>query len=168
VDLGQPPAKTSWSIYAAAPPSQQNPSVSFPGLAFGTDGNQTTPYPSDENENSATLSPVQVIPANLTFESWHVDEGTNVDNKAFSISVDGGNSFVPVMDCMTNGGGYPMCQLFQGPRPGNQWDTVSIPVPAMLVGQKGIIRIDYDTLDACCSFEQGWYLRNANFFIICP
>ena len=45
---------------------------------------------------------------------------------------------------------------------------MTIPVPAALVGQKGIVRIDYDTLDACCSFEQGWYLRSANFFTICP
>ncbi|HHH29788.1 MAG TPA: hypothetical protein ENK57_15785 [Polyangiaceae bacterium] len=169
VDFGQPPAKTSWGIYLSAPPSQQNPSsVVFPTPVFGTDGNQTTPYPTNENENSATFSPVQVIPSTLSFQSWHVDEGSDVDNKAFSISVDGGNTYVTVMDCMTNGDGYPMCQLFQGPRGPDQWDTVAIPVPEDLVGQKGIIRIDYDTLDACCSFEQGWYLRNANFFTICP
>ncbi|MEX1365209.1 MAG: hypothetical protein AB1Z98_18930 [Nannocystaceae bacterium] len=172
VDLGMPPASTSWAVYTAAPASQSYTAVALAGSIYGTDGNQTTPYPTSELENSATQSPLTLIPASLDFESWHVDEGTGVDNKTFSISIDGGTTFTTVMDCsdaVTNPApGYPMCQSFNQQRASGDWDAVSIPVPPALVGQLGIIRIDYDTLDSCCSFEQGWYMRNANFFSICP
>lgn len=166
VDLGMPPAQTSWGVYAGAPPSFENPGVPFPGPVFGTDGNQTPPYPATESENSSVESPLTLIPSSLTFESWHVDEGAVVDNKRIVIAVEGEGE-VEVLDCgMQNQ--YPFCIGSFGPRSADAWDSIAIPVPPELVGKLGTIRIVYETLDNCCSFEQGWYLRNANFFTLCP
>lgn len=154
-----------WGLYTAAPPSQAAPSpIPFPHPAIGTDGNRVPPYPGSETESSFAETPQITLPDVLTFESWHVDEGSFFDTKRIRVSVDGGQSFITLIDCQMAQSGAPFCAPSQD-KPGTTWDAVSIPTG--FGGQKGIVRIEYDTVDACCQFERGWFIRNANFFP-CP
>jgi cysteine-rich repeat protein len=153
-----------WGLYTEAPPSMSVATpIFFPHPAIGTDGNRVPPYPGMETETSYAQTPVVTLPATLTFESWNVDEGSFVDTKRIKVSVNGGQTFLTLADCDQQNT-HPFC-VFTTDKPGDQWTTVSIPTG--LGGQKGIVRIEYDTLDACCNFERGWFIRNANFFP-CP
>ena len=43
----------------------------------------------------------------------------------------------------------------------DDWD-VNVFDTAAYVGQVGMLRFEYATGDTCCSFEQGFYIRNLN------
>ncbi len=152
-----------WGIYTEAPPASSPPAnlpLPFSGPVFGTDGNRSKPYPGGEAENSFANSQPLMIPAQLTFESWNVDEGSgSYDNKYISISIDGGLTFQSVFSCP---GPQPFCNSNVG-RPAEPFDKIIINVPANLVGKMGVIRLAYNTGDSCCSFERGFFIRKANF-----
>lgn len=154
-----------WGLYDAAPQSASFPTVPFASRVFGTDGNLRHPYPNAETESSTATSVPFVLPATLTFSSWHVDEGgggCSVDRKGVFASIDGGASWTPIVDCCTPGLEAPFCDSFASQRPADQWDLISAPVPAELVGMPGQIQFRYDTLDECCGFEQGWFVDTAS------
>lgn len=155
-----------WGLYSAAPPSLVNPAaVPFASQVFGTDGNRVPPYPGMELENSYMRTQARVIPPTLSFLSWNEDEGTT-DRKRISISVDGGATWTVLADC--NDGplqDLPFC-LFVQNRAADAWDLVEIDTAAF-AGQVGIIEIQYNTQDACCDFERGWFLDDTNFGLPC-
>jgi hypothetical protein len=47
------------------------------------------------------------------------------------------------------------------------FDLVQIPVPVALQGQDGIVEFGYDSGDACCEFEKGWYIDSLNVATAC-
>jgi hypothetical protein len=159
-----------WRLYQEAPRNAQSlDPVDFPGVVLGTDGNRSQPYPGGENEISYARTKPTTLPAVLEFMSWHVDEGGfGIDTKEIRISVDGGLNWTTVALCQ---GGplsqFPFCQFVGDGRPADQWDSITITVPAALVGQEGIVEFSYNTGDSCCSFERGWYLTNLNFATGC-
>lgn len=156
-----------WNLYREAPQNFARGPVVFEGQVFGTDGNRSAPYPSNEDEQSYARTAPTILPAALEFLSWNVDEGTGVDNKTIRVSTDGGASFTTVLDCNNVGGMVPFCQFRTDDRAPDDWDFVSIPLPPPLVGQVGIVEFTYDTLDNCCGFEQGWYIDATNFATEC-
>jgi hypothetical protein len=159
-----------WRIYGAAPQSQLAGSMptnlSF-APSFGTDGNRQEPYPGLELEHSRITTTPDLVPAQLTFSSWHVDEGTT-DNKIIELSVDGGASWTTLVNCII-GVGTPQifCSQRNDPRLGTDWDNIVINVPPALVGQVGRLRFTYNTQDACCNFERGWFIDNLGFAQYC-
>lgn len=158
-----------WQLFASAPQSQAPGSTPTPlafSLSFGTDGNRQAPYPGAETEHSRVTTPPDVVPAQITFASWNVDEGTGVDNKTIEISVDGGVSWTVLVDCNGVGIPQPFCVSRNDPRAGNDWDAVAIDTAAF-EGQVGQLRFTYNTGDGCCSFERGWFIDNMNFGEIC-
>ncbi len=152
-----------WGLYDAAPQSATLPTVPFGSRVFGTDGGRRQPYPLAEAENSVATSAHFVLPDTLSFYSWHVDEGgfaCGPDRKGVFASTDG-VTWLPILDCCTPGLEGPFCQLFNAPRAGFEWDFVSAPMPPGLGGMVGQIQFRYETLDACCGFEQGWFIDTA-------
>jgi hypothetical protein len=101
----------------------------------------------------------------LTFLSWNEDEGT-VDKKRISISVDGGATWTVLADCnlgpLQN---LPFCLTVPN-RAATAWDTIQIDTAAF-AGQVGILEFQYDTQDACCDFERGWFIDDTNFALPC-
>ncbi len=150
-----------WRVYTGAPPSFFFPSVAFPAPALGTDGNRSDPYPGAEFEQSSATSPMLTLGDRLDFLSWHVDEGGSgfdgTDRKAIEFVPSGGGSPVVLLDCASPVA--PMCLFLQEARDGDDWDAVSIDTAA-LSGQEGRLIFRYDTVDTCCAFEQGWYMRD--------
>ncbi len=143
--------------------------LTYPML--GNDGSRTGAFPwagQGEVENASVLTGPTVIPATLTFKSWHQDRGGNDtfmlrDKKTISVSVDGGMIFQTLVDCDGNMT-IPFCQPsppFQN-RSLTAWDDISINVPANLVGQEGIFRFTYDTVDSGQGWERGWYIDDIN------
>ena len=51
------------------------------------------------------------------------------------------------------------CEFLYIQRAGDDWDAITLDTTAFS-GQTGLLRFTYDTLDACCSFEQGWFIDN--------
>ncbi|NUP09538.1 MAG: hypothetical protein HOW73_26130 [Polyangiaceae bacterium] len=137
----------------------------FAHRVLGTDGNRRYPYGlenSREFEASSATSPPTILPEFLTFLSWHVDEGDAYDLKAVEVSTDG-VSFQTVAVCLQGGGApYAFCPPSFG-RAADAWDSISLPVPAGLVGQVGYVRFSYNTNDAYGTTEQGWYVDALNF-----
>jgi hypothetical protein len=142
--------------------------VRFARPVLGTDGNRKHPYGyngAGELEQSSATTPPTVLPAQLQFLSWHVDEGSNFDLKAVQVSLDG-VSFTTVAICPQGASvPYPFCapSPYQGDRAPDAWDPITLDVPAQFVGQMGYVRFLYDTTDGCCDFERGWYIDALNF-----
>jgi hypothetical protein len=150
-----------WNFYTASPASDY-PSVAFASQVFGTDGNRSLPYPGGENENSFFQTGPLLLPANITFDSWHLDEGSNpFDAKVIELSLDGGANWTALVDCNQGINPQVFCNFFYQSRAPEVWDSISVPTGA--AGQVGILRFRYDTADGCCSGEQGWFIDNANF-----
>lgn len=157
-----------WGVYREAPASQQNAAVPFARPVVGTDGNRARPYPGLEVEFSFANTPPTVLPATLEFLSWNVDEGSFYDKKAVRVSIDGGASFTTIAVCPDSGATpYPFCESFFGVRAADDWDLIQLPLPAEFVGQVGIVQFRHDTRDACCQFEQGWFVDALNFATDC-
>jgi hypothetical protein len=158
---------SSWGLFDAAPPNQISGEVVFPNApVFGTDGNRNTPYPGGELEVSSVVTGDGVVPATLTFISWHVDEGGDFyDDKTIELSVDGGASWDLLVNCGSMPGGQPFCLFEDDGRLGTDWDPISIDTSAW-AGQTGRLRFSYDSNDSCCSFERGWFIDDLNAFSI--
>lgn len=171
-----------WKLYTEAPSAYFNdakpkfglgggmllPGIPFGGQVLGTDGNRSAPYPGGHAEISYARTKPFVLPASLDFRSWHLDEGGETyDNKTVRVSVDGGKTFTELHDCQSKASaGSPMC-AFLTQRAGDDWDDISLTVPAELVGQVGIVEFGYDTDDGCCDFERGWFIDMTSFATEC-
>jgi hypothetical protein len=158
-----------WQIYFSAPQSQVAGStptnLSF-APSFGTDGNRQAPYPGLHLEHSRITTTPDLVPPQITFASWHVDEGTT-DNKTIELSVDGGATWTTLVDCISGvGTPRPFCEFRQDPRLGTEWDQIVINTAAF-AGQVGQLRFTYNTQDACCNFERGWFIDNLGFAQYC-
>ncbi len=154
-----------WGLYREAPQNFVSGPTVFDSQVFGTDGNRVAPYPGGETETSTARTRPTILPATLDFLSWHADEGM-VDTKQVRVSIDGGATFVNVADCAIDVT-PPFCQFVGGDRAADAWDVISLPVPADMVGQVGVVEFFYNTQDACCSFERGWFIDAANFATEC-
>lgn len=154
-----------WGLYTEAPITQgDNVPKKFRKRVLGTDGNAAKPYPQSEIEMSAAESPIVEIPATLSFRSWNQDEGSNpFDTKRILISTDGGGTFLPIVDCDAPPplGGYAFCN-FVNDRAADDWDEIQIPIPGTSVGQMGVVRFEYNTVDGAGGFERGWYIDAIN------
>ncbi len=162
-----------WGLYTAAPASlgqdtgSLDPQIPFNNQALGTDGNRHGPaYPGDHAEVSYARTPPTELPVALEFRSWHLDEGSGAyDNKAVRISTDGGETWTDIITCDLLPD-LPFCQQVTE-RAGDDWDLISVDLPVPLIGQTGIIEFSYDTDDACCNFEKGWFIDVTNFATEC-
>ena len=47
-------------------------------------------------------------------------------------------------------------------RPLDQWDDISLPIPANLQGQTGLFEFSYNTVDSGAGWERGWYVDDLN------
>jgi hypothetical protein len=151
----------SWGLHRRAPQSEVAPSSEFVGQLLGSDGNRVAPFPGAEVEVSYARTPPTTLPATIAFLSWNVDEGGGAsDNKTVRVSVDAGVTWDTLVDCAVDAS-WAFCQpsLDQDPA---VFDLVQIPVPVALQGQAGIVEFGYDTGDACCDFEKGWYIDSLN------
>jgi len=156
-----------WGLYNGAPQSQDPGSmpIAFPNApVYGTDGNRQAPYPGEETEDSQVTTAVGVVPAEISFMSWNVDEGSFVDGKRVELSVDGGATWNALVDCQA-AGGQPFCD-FVFDRAGDDWDLIVLDT-SMWEGQAGQLRFVYETLDSCCEFERGWYIDDLSFAAFC-
>jgi hypothetical protein len=157
-----------WGLYDAAPPNQNVGSVALPfpnAPVYGIDGNRNPPYPGEESERSQVVTSVGVVPAEVTFISWNVDEGSFYDTKRIDISVDGGASWSNLVDCSV-AATQPFCNNVADGRLADDWDNVTIDTSAF-AGQAGQLRFEYDTGDSCCGFERGWYIDDLSFAAFC-
>ncbi len=157
---------SGWALYDEAPTNSNGDlAVPFPNApVFGTDGNREPPYPGGHAEHSQIITGTSVVPANITFISWNVDEGNFFDTKQIEISVDGGMTWTDLVNCSVSPT-QPFCNSVQAGRLGTDWDAISLDA-AQWVGQVGQLRFTYDTGDGCCGFEQGWYIDDLNAFSI--
>ncbi len=156
-----------WGLYTEAPASVDSPPVPFNNSVLGTDGNRSGPaYPGGHLEFSYARTPPTELPTSLQFQSWHLDEGAGAfDNKIIRISTDEGATWTDLISCELDPL-LPFCESISQRDP-SDWDTISLPLPAPLIGQIGIIEFAYDTFDACCGFEKGWYIDVTNFATEC-
>ncbi|MCX4246326.1 hypothetical protein [Paraliomyxa miuraensis] len=156
-----------WGLYDAAPQNQAAGPVPFPNApVYGTDGNRNPPYPGAESESSSVQTGDGVVPAMLTFLSWHVDEGGGFyDNKIIELTVDDGASWTTLVNCTTLPAGMPFCEYEDDGRLGTDWDPIQIDTSAW-AGMTGRLRLSYITGDSCCSFERGWFIDDLNAFSI--
>ncbi|MCA9705043.1 MAG: hypothetical protein KDK70_04225 [Myxococcales bacterium] len=171
-----PGEPAGWGLYSVIPRNQQGmvqPSVLSTAPVLGVDGNRLAPYPGAHVESSRITSPLDTLPATLTFDSWHMDEGgaggTMYDTKIIEVSVDGGATWNVLVDCGTEDPGmpiHPFCALEGGPRAVDDWDPIAIGL-GPFGGMSGRIRLTYSTQDSCCDFERGWYIDNLNFAQFC-
>lgn len=150
-------ATGDWQLYGAAPPSYDNPETPFSSQVFGTDGNRVAPYPGDDNENSfATIGPI-TLGDSLSLRSWHVDEGGEYyDRKRIYFEADTGETWL-LVDCTGGVNVQAFCEFREAERLGDDWDQIALDT-GILAGQTGNLRFEYQTLDGCCSFEQGWFI----------
>ncbi|MEM7153124.1 MAG: DUF4215 domain-containing protein [Myxococcota bacterium] len=160
-----------WELHDAAPASQVLAAVPFEtqGRVFGTDGNRSLPYPGGESESSSATTSDFVFPTSLRFRSWHVDEGTVTavgvaDHKRILVSVDVGATWEPLVDCQLGPNEQlPFCLEWLASREADDWDDVEIDTSAY-AGMMGRLRFEYDTVDSCCTVEQGWFLDDFEAF----
>lgn len=156
----------SWGLHRQAPQSELAPAQEFPGQVLGSDGNRVAPFPGAEAEAGYARTPPTPLPAEIIFLSWNVDEGGGMsDNKTVRVSVDGGTTWDTLADCAMNPM-WPFCQPNMAQDPG-VFNLVQVPVPAGLQGMLGIVEFGYDTGDACCNFEHGWYIDSLNIATEC-
>jgi hypothetical protein len=156
-----------WGVYFDAPQSPDgDPAIFFDGRApvLGTDADRLPPYDTlgQEIEHSQVTSPTFVVPPEITMESWNLDEGWE---KRIELSVDGGATWTPLIDCTTFNEMVPPC-LNVPTRAFDEWDTLTYDTSAF-AGQTGQLRLFYNTIDSCCGFEQGWFIDNLNVAHIC-
>ena len=155
-----------WGLYTEAPFSPSGPAIPFGNQVLGTDGNRHAPYPGGHAERSYARTPPVQLPNSLEFQSWHLDEGSgSYDNKIIRISTDGGTSWTDIISCPLNPM-LPFC-TYVDTRAADDWDAISLDLPAPLIGQVGIIEFAYDTYDSCCNFEKGWFIDVTNFATEC-
>lgn len=148
-----------WSLYGAAPTSSWT-AVPFEtqGNALGTDGNRSEPYPGAESEISSATTPTFMIPKTLRFRSWHADEGGPQDNKRVLVSIDSGATWNALVDCAAGPNtSVPFCRPQDVPRGAASWDDIELDTAAYS-DVPGQLRFEYEALDACCDFEQGWFI----------
>lgn len=157
-----------WQIYFEAPPSQEvgMPTPLSLGPSFGTDGNRQAPYPGAEHEHSRITTTPDTVPAQITFSSWHVDEGGGYDTETIELSVDGGATWTVLVDCASGVNPQPFCNNIGASRSGDIWDEIVLDTSAF-EGQVGQLRFTYDTIDSCCEFERGWFIDNLSFARYC-
>lgn len=159
-----------WRLYTEAPRSQPGSfspaAIPFGNQVLGTDGNRRAPYPNGHAERSYARTPPTELPSSITFQSWHLDEGNGLyDNKIIRISTDGGMSWTDIISCPLNPA-LAFCARIET-READDWDSISLDLPAPLIGQVGIIEFAYDTRDGCCDFEKGWFIDVTNFATEC-
>lgn len=167
-----------WRIYFAAPIDREAGSVEIPfstAPVFGTDGNRVAPYDiatdpfNQQIENSQVTTSPDLVPASITFDSWHVDEGGPMyDTKTIQISVDDGATWNVLVDCATADPVlFPFCVLRSDDRPGDVWDPISVDTAAY-AGMVGRLRFTYTSVDSGGGgFERGWYIDNLSFAQSC-
>lgn len=150
-------ATGDWQLFGAAPPSYVLAEVPFASQALGTDGNRLAPYPGDDNESSSvTVGPI-TLGDSLALRSWHVDEGGDYyDRKRIFFTADTGETWL-LVDCTGGVNPQAFCEYRDQTRAGDDWDSIALDT-AILSGQTGTLRFEYQTLDGCCSFEQGWFI----------
>ncbi len=171
------PGDASWGLYTLVPrnqnfdPNNVVPSMLSTAPALGVNGNRSLPYPGGAPEFSRIVSPPGILPMNLTFDSWNVDEGGSngsmFDVKLIEVSVAPGMWNV-LVDCSVEDANmtqFPFC-IAVNQRALDDWDPISISM-GMLAGAMGQIRFTYNTGDGCCDFERGWYIDNLNFAQYC-
>ncbi|MEM9463238.1 MAG: hypothetical protein AAGF11_54355 [Myxococcota bacterium] len=180
IEALDPIEPAGWGLYSVIPRSAivdpAMPAMSLLSTApvLGVDGIRNPPYPGAHVESSRIVSPMALLPAVLTFDSWHQDEGgTNApmfyDNKIIEASVDGGMTWEVLIDCSTEDPvmpAHPFCGEQAGPRAMDDWDPIDIDLGPQ-GGQMGQLRLTYLTVDDCCTFERGWYIDNLNFAQFC-
>ena len=162
-----------WGLYTEAPASQSDldgqlsPAIAFGNQVLGTDGNRRGPaYPGGHMEFSYARTPPTELPSSLEFQSWHLDEGAEeYDNKIIRLSTDGGETWTDLISCVLDPT-LAFCQRVDL-REASEWDQISLDLPAPLIGQTGIVEFAYDTFDACCNFEKGWFIDVTNFGTEC-
>ncbi len=153
-----------WGLYTETPPSYTFDAVNFGqhGNVLGTDGNRVDGTQLGyEDEDSEVRTTAITFGQTLEFESWHVDEGGGYyDRKTVEISIDGGQNWLQLSNCHDDPSSQPYCEFLYIQRAGDDWDHITLDIPELYQGQTGLLRFTYDTLDACCSFEQGWFIDN--------
>jgi hypothetical protein len=147
-----------WGSYTSAPQNVNGvgPTVFPNGPVYGTDGNLVPPYPDTHSETSQVITSIGVVPFELTFGSWNVDEGSGFDTKTIEISVNGGASWTVLESC-DQGSTMPFCNFVDDTRAIDDWDVITLDTSPWF-GQNGQLRFSYATGDSCCGFERGWYL----------
>ncbi len=148
-----------WGLFTEAPPNEQGVlAAPFPNApVYGTDGNRDAPYPGSEAEASQAITTPGLVPFEMIFGSWNVDEGSFFDTKMIDISVDGGITWEPLVNCETAFNSQPFCNNRDATRAMDDWDEIVLDTSAW-AGQMGQLRFTHDTGDSCCGFERGWYL----------
>ncbi len=148
-----------WGFFDEAPLNGNGTGPTpFPNApVFGTDGNLDPPYPGAEIEHSQVVTSVGVVPAELSFASWNVDEGGGFyDTKIIDISVDGGMTWTNLVNCQM-GSTEAFCDFRDDSRAIDDWDEITLDTSPW-AGMMGQLRFTYNTEDGCCGFERGWYL----------
>jgi len=176
-----------WVIGSSLAANSNGPAASFPypsvllnqillphfAPMLGNDGSRG-PFMSpamygNEIESGTATTSVSTLPTTLKFNSWHQDRGGNdtfnlKDKKQILVSIDDGANFTVLVDCSGNTT-YAFCQPWSPTnmnRALDQWDAISIPVPATFAGKPGKIRFSYDTVDSGSGWERGWYIDDLN------
>ncbi|MCH9686795.1 MAG: hypothetical protein K0V04_35505 [Deltaproteobacteria bacterium] len=156
----------SWALRRQTPQSEVDLASVFPGQVLGSDGNRVAPYPGSEIEVSYARTPTITLPNMIAFLSWNVDQGGGIsDNKTVRISVDDGMTWELLADCSIDASPSFCTPIME--RDPAVWDLVQIPIPPAFQGQPGIVEFGYDTGDACCNFEKGWYIDSLNVATEC-
>lgn len=148
-----------WGLYDQTPPSYSFQTVSFGDRApvLGTDGNRADGL-GYEDEDSEIRTTAMMFGDTLSFDSWHIDEGGGYyDRKTVEISLDQGQTWTQLSNCYTGLNPQAYCEYLYIQRAGDDWDSITLDTSAF-AGQTGIVRFTYDTVDSCCSFEQGWFI----------
>lgn len=168
-----------WHLTNHVPPNSTDASPQFfPDYSqyvlehvLGTDGSRVeSAPPGNEHSQGAVTTSQSLIPAELTFRSWHQDRGGQLgrDNKRVRVSIDGGSSWTVLADCSNTSltPVPPFCAdwtpMSGTNRAVTDWDEVSLTVPEELVGQIGIFELAYDTVDGGQGWERGWYIDDIN------
>lgn len=174
---GRPPTVGGgWAVFSEIPSNENGDGPIAPAdTAFlGNDGSTNGAADGVGEEVSASIvSPPDTMPATLTFDSWHVDQGGMVvidvgypDTKRIEVSVDGGGGWETLVDCADPLlDDYPFC-LQVVSRGADEWDAISIDTSAY-AGMDALLRFTYETGSACCGFEYGWYIDNLNIAQVC-
>jgi len=156
----------SWGLHRRTPSSELAEGTEFIGQVLGSNGNRVAPFPGSEVEVSYARTRPFPLPDMIAFLSWNVDEGGGTsDNKTVRVSVDGGATWDTLADCAVDAT-PAMCQPSTDQDP-SVFDLVQLPVPPALQGMEGIVEFGYDTGDACCEFEKGWYIDSLNVATEC-
>ncbi|MBL4686154.1 MAG: hypothetical protein JKY37_16290, partial [Nannocystaceae bacterium] len=132
---------------------------------LGIDGNVSgIPDGIGEIATAEIVSQPDIVPETITFQSWHQDQGgASLDLKRIDISLDEGATWIPLSDCAGGAplNAFPYCQLVDNRDP-EAWDNIELDT-SMWEGMVGQLRFSYDTVNACCGFERGWYIDELNF-----